>query len=274
MREDLCQVMFEQLGATAVYVGSSAFFSVLGAGLSTALVLDIGEAGSYATAVDEGYPLAHSTASGGPGGKLLSEWMASAIQRATSVQASDVDWRLSGRMAKERLGYVASDFSEEMQKLQNGKLGPAASCELPSVGSFEATSGEGFRCAELLFCPSCPAATDPACCGVHELIISSLRMQSEINLRGKLLENVLLTGGSSMFSGLQERLLREVRLQSPWVAPGTKPDSIQVHAPPDRDVLSWKGAAALAECDVVRQLWISRKDYNGSGPGAIHWNFF
>ncbi|CAE8682221.1 unnamed protein product, partial [Polarella glacialis] len=46
-REDLCDLAFT-LKASSVFVGSTAFFAVLGSGLSTALVLDVGAARAYA----------------------------------------------------------------------------------------------------------------------------------------------------------------------------------------------------------------------------------
>lgn len=108
---------------------------------------------------------------------------------------------------------------------------------------------------------------------VHELILATLRLQSDINMRGRLLENVLLVGGSSMFPGLAERLLQEIRECSPWVAPGKKRELVKVYALPDRGVLTWCGGAALAECDVFRQLWTTKEDYRAHGASAIHRTF-
>jgi len=279
-REGLCQLAFEQLGAKALFLGSTAFLSVLGAGQATGVLLDVGEAGACAVPFVEGYPLAQCAARSSAGGALLSAGMAGFLQEAGAELPDGGSWPVAGREVKEQLAYVAPCFAEELQQLHGGKLSPQR-CELPGGVPFQAARGEGFRCGELLFDPSSassggqpPGEAGAKALGIHELVVSSLRLQSDVNLRGRLLDGgLLLAGGSSLLKGLPERLLSEVRLQSPWVAPGKKPEEVQLHAPVERGSLAWQGGAALAECDVLRQLWTTRAQYREEGPGAIHRTF-
>merc|ERR1719265_1817266 len=71
VRDTLCQVILEQINAPSLYIASTPFLSVLGAGLNTALVLDVGQAGAFAVPVDDGLPLPHCASLGGPGGEFL-----------------------------------------------------------------------------------------------------------------------------------------------------------------------------------------------------------
>jgi len=92
-------------------------------------------------------------------------------------------------------------------------------------------------------------------------------------MRGELLGNILLVGGSSRFPGIEDRLQHEVAQLSPWIAPGKKQEDVHVHAPADRHLIGWRGAADLAECDVVKELWTSRSQYESQGAHTIHRHF-
>jgi len=239
-REELCELLFETCGAPAVFTGSTAFLSVLGAGLSTALVLDVGEAGATAVPVEEGFTLPHCAAFGGAGGGLLSRAMAARMKEARCDLPQGLGWADAGRLAKEQLGYVAPNLGEELQRL--GSEPVRESCACPGGGSFEAGRADAVRCAELLFGSAAASGPDGGAClegpvSLPDLVTSALRLQSDINLRGRLLGDILLVGGTSQLPGLPERLLQEVRLRSPWVAPGKKLEEVRVIALPDRDVL-------------------------------------
>jgi len=247
------------------------------------LVIDIGEAGACVVPVEDGFPLASCITRGTIGGAFLSDAMAGMMQEASLQLPEGAEWPIAGRLAKEHLAYVAPDFDQEMQRLRGGMLNPRR-CNLPSGCSFESLHGEGFRCAELLFgtssssnsgnlqqTPLCKLASPEE--AIPELIMSALRLQNKINLRGTLLDGLLLAGGTSKLPGLPERLLHEVRSRSPWVAPGKKPEEVQLHAPPEREHLAWLGGASLAECDVLRQLWTTKSDFQEHGARAVHRRF-
>ena len=105
--------------------------------------------------------------------------------------------------------------------------------------------------------------------------MSSLRLQSNINLRGKLLSNMLLVGGTAQLPGLQTRLVSDVRAQSKWVAPGQPLDLVNVVNLVDKTpaVLPWLGGSLLAQCDAIKDLTITREAYEKYGPQVVHQTF-
>ena len=271
-REELCEFLFEkQLArnsngktssvAPSVCILSSTFLATLGAGLSTALVIDVGETETRVTPVEEGYPLQHCSAHGRIGGAALTQSMSEMLQEQRQSSAES---------AKEGSAWVAQDFNAELRRLKT--LSMSAS-----------VSEKGFMCGELLFDGS-GGDTLP------ELVMTSLRLQSNINLRGKLLANMLLVGGTCQLPGLSTRLLKEVRAQSQWVAPGQGLDMVQVvqvygtstesaestesagsAVPPA--VLPWRGGSLLAKCEAVNDLAITRAAYERYGPQVVHQAF-
>eukprot|EP00927_Polykrikos_kofoidii_P057967 TRINITY_DN52222_c0_g1_i1.p1 TRINITY_DN52222_c0_g1~~TRINITY_DN52222_c0_g1_i1.p1 ORF type:complete len:398 (-),score=91.72 TRINITY_DN52222_c0_g1_i1:45-1238(-) len=285
-RARLVELVFEQFRPPALFLGTTAFHSVLGAGLSTALVIDVGEASATATTVEEGYPTSRGAVCAGPGGyapggAFLTNLMAGMMQDAACELPPGVSYAEAGRAAKEQLGCVAAD--REAASAALASTSPSSRCTLPGGGSFSAERGEGIFCGEALFVPprgSLPpslhggvGAAAASCAGptvgLHDLVIGALRALSDVHLRGRVLDGLLLVGGSSLLPGLPERLLAEVTLQSPWVAPGKLAKDIRLLASPDRATMAWRGGATLAQCDVLQQLWTTRAEYEDGGADVV-----
>ena len=275
-REELCEFLFEKYlangkanGKTSACILSSSFLATLGAGLSTALVIDIGEAETRVTPVEEGYPLPHCSAHGRIGGAALTSNMEMLRLRDQSTEVSEVVNSWAAESAKEQSAWVAQDFNAELQRLKTASVSMASSgSNSNGIQSLRSLRERGFMCGEVLF-DARSGDTLP------ELVMSSLRLQSNINLRGKLLSNMLLVGGTAQLPGLQTRLVSDVRAQSKWVAPGQPLDLVNVVNLVDKTpaVLPWLGGSLLAQCDAIKDLTITREAYEKYGPQVVHQTF-
>ncbi len=119
---------------------------------------------------------------------------------------------------------------------------------------------------ERVFCPEAmfrPSLLGSELSGVHQCVFSSIT-SCGIDIRKTLFNNILLSGGNTMFPGFAERLKREVSSLIPY---GT---SCEVNAPADRDVSVWKGGSVLASLDSFRESWITAEEYEEYGPSIIH----
>merc|ERR1712127_131702 len=76
--------------------------------------------------------------------------------------------------------------------------------------------------------------------------------------------NIVLSGGTTMFTGLSERLTKEMTA----LAPSTM--EIKVVAPPERKYSVWIGGSILASLSTFQQMWISKNEYDESGPSIVH----
>jgi actin-related protein len=91
-------------------------------------------------------------------------------------------------------------------------------------------------------------------------------MKCDPDIREELWGNVVLAGGSTMFGGIQQRLARELKaLATPEM--GMK---IRVVAPPERLDSAWIGGSILASLSTFHDMWVSKREYDESGPGIIH----
>jgi actin-related protein len=49
---------------------------------------------------------------------------------------------------------------------------------------------------------------------------------------------------------------------------------IKVVAPPERKYSVWIGGSILASLSTFQQMWISKEEYDESGPSIVHRNCF
>merc|ERR1711879_64454 len=76
--------------------------------------------------------------------------------------------------------------------------------------------------------------------------------------------NVVLSGGTTMFSGIGERMTKELTA----LAPSTM--KIKVVAPPERKYSVWIGGSILSSLSTFQQMLISKGEYDESGPTIVH----
>ena len=96
-------------------------------------------------------------------------------------------------------------------------------------------------------------------------LIQSSLSQIDIDIRTVMLSHIVLTGGSSLFSGFAERLQHELMA----VYPGSKVRISANTNPVERKFGSWIGGSILASLGTFHQMWISRKEYEEQGAGIV-----
>ena len=157
-----------------------------------------------------------------------------------------------------KLCYIALDFASEMKSAAESS-DKAKTYELPD-GNIVSLQSERFRCPEVLFQPS---LVGKEAMGIHDTTFRSI-MSCDVDIRRDLYQNVVLSGGSTMLPGIGERMTKEICA----LAPSTV--KVKVIAPPERKYSVWIGGSILSSLSTFQQMWISKAEYDESGPMIVH----
>uniref|UniRef100_A0A8C3G5U0 Actin alpha 1, skeletal muscle n=2 Tax=Acanthomorphata TaxID=123368 RepID=A0A8C3G5U0_CYCLU len=99
--------------------------------------------------------------------------------------------------------------------------------------------------------------------GIHETAYNSI-MKCDIDIRKDLYANNVLSGGTTMYPGIADRMQKEITA----LAPSTM--KIKIIAPPERKYSVWIGGSILASLSTFQQMWISKQEYDEAGPSIVH----
>merc|ERR1712202_107562 len=141
--------------------------------------------------------------------------------------------------------------------------------EMPD-GTVVTVHNQMIRCPELMFKPSLDGKE---MMGLHELTRKTVN-DCDLDVRKDLLGNVVMSGGTTMFPNMPERLQGEIQ--------GLVPEAtkVKVIAPPERMISVWIGGSILASLSTFSRMWINRESnpeasppitgYDEVGPRIVH----
>jgi actin-related protein 4 len=169
-------------------------------------------------------------------------------------------WPGPGRLSS---GTTTGTTNEDFAKSQPGRV-----FEMPD-GANQLWGVERFKVAEGMWDEKAalPSSSEPAPTKAQTIpeMIKTAVNSVDMDLRVNLLQNIVVTGGTTLLNGFNDRLVSEVQA----AFPGAR---IRIQAPgltAERKFGSWIGGSILGSLGTFHQMWISKKEYEEFGASIL-----
>ena len=262
IREKMTQIMFENFGINSLYVAIDAVLSLYASGRTTGLVCISGDAVSYTVPIYEGYALPHGILRFDAGGRDVTDYLMKILsERGYSFTTSAE--REIVKDIKEKFCYMLGSgwygYDEELKKYEISPEDHEKTYKLPD-GQVITIGNERFRAPEIMVKPHLMGKSAE---GIHKLIYQSI-MKSDVDIRRDLYCNIVLSGGNTLFPGMDWRFTTEMTALAPAAI------KVKIVAPPERKYTPWIGGSILASLSTFREMWITREEYDENGPAIVN----
>ena len=131
--------------------------------------------------------------------------------------------------------------------------------ELPD-GNVITVGSERFRCPEALFDPNMVGLEAE---GIHKKTFETIG-KCDLDVRRELFSNIVLSGGTTMYEGIADRMSKEISALAPAAM------KVKIVAPNERKYSVWIGGSILASLSTFNTMYIAKSEYDDIGPTIVH----
>jgi actin len=257
-REKLTSLIFETFNVPSFYLAQQGVLSLYACGRTTGIVLNSGEGITQIVPVFESFLIPYRSKRLNFAGIDLTEYLRGMLMERGYTYNTSADKELV-RDIKQKLCYVALDFNAEMERELQCPSEFEKTYENPD-GSVINIGNERFRCPEMLFKPHLGGSEYD---GIEKSLYDTI-MECNHEIQKGLFSNIILTGGTTMFKGFEDRLNMEIVKLAP---PTTK---VRVVAQPNRKYHTWEGGSILGSLSTFPQMAITKEEFDEVGEKIVH----
>ena len=255
-RENISQILFEKFDINKLFFSSQPILSLFSTSTTTGTILESGEGVSQSCVIYEGYSIPNSFERCDYGGADVTNYLDDILKKmgyffetsAEKILIKDIKEKYCWACPKNIIENIKknSEFEKENHFLPDGnvmKLGV-----------------ERVYPPEILFKPEIIGLEYP---GFHEMIFNSIN-NANIELRTKLFENIILSGGNTAINGIGNYMYNEIK---GMVNQNLK---ININSPKNPHLLSWIGGNVISGMEIFKKMWITKQEWEEKGDIILH----
>lgn len=250
--ERLVQYIFETFFTPSCYIARPTSLAAFRVGKPTCAVIDCGEGVTDICCLYEGCGITRIVNVVEIAGSNISKFISQECEkpRVSYPRAREI---------KEKLACIPVNLSFDVEKKEGDSDGQFKVL-IPNKDEDIDLSPKYLRCQGMLFNPRSYGFDFD---GIGQALFNSIMLCDE-EIRKEMFSNIVLSGGTTMCPGFFGRLGAEITRLAP---PGT---DVRIIAPPERDLVVWRGGSMLAVSDLFSEMAITQFEYDEVGTSIVH----
>lgn len=258
-REKIASTLFESLGAPAIFFASQPILSLFSTSSTSGTVLESGEGVTQSCVVYEGFSLPNSYERFDYGGADVSEYLKLLLKKKGYNFYNSTEFRLVNEIKENSCFCLSNNLNIDINDAKKGLNRNPINYYLPD-GTSISIGEERLLAPEILF--------NTEYMGKEYLSLSDIIMSSinkvEIQLRQKLYENILLSGGNTAFRGLKDKLTDEIKNKA------YKNLKINLKSTPKPEYCCWLGGNIISTLEIFKKMCVNKNEWNEKGTKIVH----
>jgi len=247
--ERLGSMLMESFNVGAYYSAIQGVLALYASGRTTGSVVDMGDGVTHIVPIYEGFCVKHSVARLNLAGNDTTNYGVTVLREEGHDFSTSAERQIVDEMKKDVCEVIKDPTNPPVEE---------RTYELPD-GNIIAFTKFWHQCPECLMNPALVGMEDD---GVHLQTVNSIT-SCDVDIRRDLYNNVILSGGTTMFKGLPERLEQDIVNAMPTKI------KLSITAPPERKFSVWIGGSILSSLANFKTMWIYKDEYEESGASIF-----
>ena len=255
-RENISHILFEKFDINKLFFASQPVLSLYSTSNTTGVILESGEGVSQSCVIYEGYSIPNTFEKCDYGGGDVTNYLGDILKNMGYYFETSAEKLLIKEIKEKYCWTCSTNISENVKKNTEFEK---ENHFLPD-GNVMKLGVERIYPPEILYKPEIIGLEYP---GYHEMINNSIN-NANIELRPKLYENILLSGGNMAMKGTPNRIYYEIKKM---INMNMK---INIHSPKNPHLLSWIGGNIISGLEIFKKMWITKEEWEENGDKILH----
>ena len=255
-RENIASILFDYFEVPKLFFASQPILSLFATSNTTGAILESGEGVTQSCIVYEGYSIPCSFERYDYGGGDVTKYLYTLLQNLGFYFDTSAEYQIVNDIKEQLCFACPTNMIENIKK--NSEF-EKENYFLPD-GNVIKLGEERILPPEILYNPELNGMEFPS---FQNMILNSIN-KVDMELRPKLYESILLSGGNTSIKGTANKVYSEFKK---LISQNMK---IKIHSPKNPYLLCWIGGNIISGLEIFKKMWITKEEWNDIGENIVH----